>query len=288
MNDVTLAVILLDLLVVYLLLIGAARSCGSKCVHHRVFTASLASALYSGAVASGKLISDDQYLGRMTVLIVSGLIAFGWDNGTLPKMSIFLLMDSALEGIMNGRGMTSAVHRLVVTAAIVSLCCMLRRYDRVGKSYAKIKIHFGDKTIHLDALRDTGNDLVDIMTGAPVLVVGPDTAYRLTGLNKGHLEDPLKTIEKKRITGLRLIPFSSVGNSHGLMLGIRAKEVLVDGVASDMIIAMAPGGLGNYEALIGGDHGAFADRKDSEKVHIFGQFAALHRRIRCSSVTLKG
>ena len=282
------AVIFLDLTVVYLLLIGAARSCGGKCVHYRVLIASLVSALYSGTVASGKQIFEDQYLGRMTALIISGLIAFGWDNGTFHKVSIFLLLYSALEGIMNGRGMTSALHRLIITASIVSICCMLRRNDGPGKSYSKVRLHFRDKSICLDALRDTGNDLVDIMTGVPVLVVGPDTAYRLTGLNKVDLEDPIKTIEKRPINGLRLIPFCSVGNSHGLMLGIRANEVVVDGVVSDMIIAMAPDGLGNYEALIGGAHGTMADRKGPEKIHIFGQFAALHRRLRCSSFTLKG
>lgn len=287
LDDMTVSVIFLDLIVIYLLLIGTERSCGGKCVHLRVFFASLTAASYSGAVASGRLISIDQDFGRMIVLIISGLIAFGVNNGTSSKISIFLLLDSALDGIMNGRGMTSAVQRLSVTAVIVSICCMLRRNRRGGKSYSHIKIRFRDKTHNIDALRDTGNDLVDILTGARVLVVAPDTAYRLTGLGKEELADPLKTMENSSIKGLRLIPFSSVGNSHGLMLGIRAKEVVVDGVASDMIIAMAPEGLGNYEALIGGDDDTLSDRKVSEKIHIFDQFAALHRRFRCSSFTLK-
>ena len=173
MNDMILAVTVTDLIVVYLLLLGAARLYGGRCDHLRIFMAALTAAVHCGAVASGELSFLHQYWGRKAVLCISGLIAFGWSKDSVRKISFFILLDAALEGILNGHRIASVFQRLLITVLIAMLCCLSRKTGRVGKTYAHIEIRHRDKSVRLDALRDTGNDLIDIVTGAPVVVVGP-------------------------------------------------------------------------------------------------------------------
>ena len=255
MSDTVAVIIVFDVTVVYLLLLGAVKLYGGRTARLRMLLASLLAASYSGAVASGILAGMSSYSVRMAVLTASGILAFGWKRDGIWKTSVFLLLNAAFEGVSNSHQTASALLRLTVAAAIALLCCILRRGGKMGKLYSRVEIRYGDRTVCVDALRDTGNDLRDILTGEPVIVVGPDAAFRLTGLTRMQLADPLDSFEKRLIKGSRLIPFSSVGNSCGLMLGVRPGGILVDGMPMDMVIAMAPEGMGKYEALIGGYHG---------------------------------
>ena len=278
MKDVTVTVILLDAAVVYLLLIGAAKLFGGRYSYFRLILASMVAALHSGSVLSGIITYADRYPARTVVLTVVGFIAFGCRKDGFWRTSLFLLLNAALEGTVSSHHLTSSHHRISVAIAIVLLCCVLYRPRRGGKSYAHIVICYEGRTVCLDAFRDTGNGLKDIVTGSPVLVIGPDAAYRLTGLKQEELASPLETMENRPINGLRLIPFSSVGNSHGLMLGVRSRDTVVDGVPTEMVIAMASEGMGMYEALIGGDHDIWDHQRAVENVRIRKTGAPLHRR----------
>ena len=278
MNGVAVAVAVLDLTVIYLLQMGAAKLYGRRCHHFRFLIGSLVPAIHSGAVASGMLLCMDSYAARTVILTVAGVIAFGCRRDGIWKTALFLLLDAALDGIVNGHHLTSAFQRISVAAVIVLLCANLRQTGRAGESYAHIEVQFEGRTMCVDAFRDTGNGLKDIVTGAPVLVIGPDAAYRLTGLQKEELSSPLETMEKRPINGLRLIPYSSVGESHGLMLGVLSRDTVVDGIPTEMVIAMAPEGMGMYEALIGGDHDTWDHQKAVKKVRIRRGIAPLHRR----------
>ena len=57
------------------------------------------------------------------------------------------------------------------------------------------------------------------------------------------------------MAGLRLIPYCSVGNGSGLMLGLRFHNVKIGSRTTDPMVAFAPEGLGKnaaVQALTGG------------------------------------
>ena len=285
--DVAAAVVLLDVFVVYLLQLGAAKLYGGKCDHFRALIGAAIAAIHSGAVASGILTYMDRYAARTVMLTVAGSVSFGCRRDGIWKTTVFLLLDAALEGMVCVHHMTSAAQRLAVTAVIALLCCIVHKTRKTEKSYAHIEIRYAGKTVHVDAFRDTGNRLKDMVTGVPVLVLGPEAAYRLTGLRQEELSSPLDTMENSQIKGLRLIPYSSVGNSRGLMLGVRSRDIVVDGIPTDMVIAMAPEGMGMHEALIGGDHDTWDHSKTDKKIRIRGSFAPLHRRVGRTSFSVE-
>ena len=281
-------VIVFDLIVVYLLLMCSAKLYGGKCCHFRIFIASLAAAVHSGAIVSGGLPYIDRYAVRIIVLIASASFVFGYHKKGILKTLVFLIMYIALGGTLSSNYLVYDLQRLVGTVIIALMCLYFRCVGTGLRSYAHVKIRYRGRSVSVDALRDTGNDLKDILSGAPVLVIGPDAASRLTGLDLEELASPLETMERRPMDGLRLIPFSSVGNSHGLMLGIRPDDATVDGTEKELVIAMASEGMGMYEALIGGYHDTFDDQTFVKKILACRGFGPLHRRNGCSSFTFEG
>ena len=288
LSDTVIAIVLFDMAVKYLLLVGAVKLYGGRCAHLRMLGATLISAIHSGVAAIGLISSMDPYAARMSVLCVTGIIAFGWKKGGIWKTTVFLFLNAAFEGTLKGRQLISGMQQLAAAGTIVILCYILRRSGRAVKPIADIEIVHDGKLVCVEAMRDTGNDLTDILTGLPVVVVGPDVAFQLTGLTREELAAPLETMERRPVKGLRLIPFSSVGNSNGLMLGVRFRDICVDGVPADLVIGMAADGMGRYEALIGGEYAGMDHQMGERKMQILKGDRILHRWIRCASVTAKG
>ena len=110
------------------------------------------------------------------------------------------------------------------------------------------------QSLRLTALRDTGNVLRDPISGEKVLILGQPEAEKLTGLTRQELQDPMDTLQRRPCGGLRLIPYHGVGKENGLLLGMRIREVTIDGVTGPAVVAFAPNRVGNeeYQALVGG------------------------------------
>lgn len=105
------------------------------------------------------------------------------------------------------------------------------------------------------ALIDTGNTLRDPVTGLPVLVADSDAAGKLLNLSSKELQHPVETLSSGKYAGLRLIPYSAVGQPSGLMLGLRVDQLVVDGRQMEMLVAFAPQRIGqgrSFQALAGG------------------------------------
>lgn len=97
--------------------------------------------------------------------------------------------------------------------------------------------------------------LKDPVTGNAVMVVDRMTADKLLGLTTEQLEDPIGTISRGTYPGLRLIPYTAVGKSAGMLLAMKMDELRINGQLSTQIVAFAPQAIGQggeYEALLGG------------------------------------
>lgn len=130
----------------------------------------------------------------------------------------------------------------------------------------KIKVKIFDKTAEVTALMDTGNQLKEPITGESVIVIEKQSMELLIPrIVLDNIDNILKgscpeNIEKYS-TKLRVIPFSSLGKTNGMMLGIKPDDVLIEteqGKASvtHAIIGICNSNLtknGSYTALIGLD-----------------------------------
>ncbi len=118
-----------------------------------------------------------------------------------------------------------------------------------------LKISVGKKSVSLLALKDTGNTLRDPISGDRVYLISSESAMDLTDLTKQEIQSPMETMAQGKIPGLRLIPFRSIGCEHGMLLGLRAREVRLGEKKVRAIIAFAPGVLGEgqrFQALVTG------------------------------------
>lgn len=137
--------------------------------------------------------------------------------------------------------------------------------------YCKITIYFNEEKVCTTALLDTGNMLKDPITRMPVIVVEKEILKNilpdiiLNNLNKIIGGDVPKQVYEDEnleyITKFRVIPFSSIGKTNGMILGFKANKVEVeDGenieVVKNVVIGIYENTLSKknqYSALIGLD-----------------------------------
>ena len=252
MTEYTQGVFLLNFLIDVLLLFAAARLCGYPVKLYRVLLAGGVSGIYGASC----LLPGFYFLGNMLWRTVSlGLIsatAYGISVSAARRGLIFAFLSLALGGAVMGFGKGGIVE-LISAAGVITLLCFVGFRGRVGEScYLPVELSYGDKKMHITALRDTGNTLRDPVTGHQVLVVGADVAQQLTGLSPQQLRTPIETIEK--LPGLRLIPYHSVG-SKSFLLAINLPRVKIGSWQGSTLVAFAPDSLspeGAYQALTGG------------------------------------
>ncbi|MBZ4654122.1 MAG: sporulation factor SpoIIGA [Peptococcaceae bacterium] len=132
---------------------------------------------------------------------------------------------------------------------------------------SQIILTFGSDKVILQALLDTGNQLVDPLTQKPVIVAEVKALHELIPrevvniVNSGEeirLPELTSLIDPQWSSRLRIIPFNSVGRSNGLMLGFRpdAVEIRYHGKmrkTGDVIVGLVNKKLSNqgrYQALL--------------------------------------
>lgn len=248
-------VMLLNFLVDFLLLLGTNRLAGFPGQPGRCAMAAVLGAVYSGAC----LLPGFRFLGnllwRCVSLCLMAAMAFGCDMSAVKRGGIFLLLSLAMGGLALcvGRG---DILSLVLCAAVCLLLSLISFGGQIGKrEYVPLKIVFGDRSASMIALKDTGNTLRDPVTGEQVLVISGEMAGRLTGLNQEQLQHPLETLASRPIPGLRLIPYSSVGNGGSFLLAKRFEDVTIGQRRQSTLVAFAGEGIGSgeiYQALTGG------------------------------------
>ena len=194
--------------------------------------------------------------GYIVAVIISAAIAFGFTRASIRATVVFLFLNLGLWVCVcgfGGAGYWSVVACIVSLAVIYFICCIQFRPD---SRIVKVAICFEGKVKEIKALRDTGNNLRDPLTGRPVMVIGADLANVLFGLTKQQLEHPIQSIQSNILPGLRLLPYSSIDNKNGMLLALKINHVKIGNRQGSCLVALAPQniiGSGNYQALIGED-----------------------------------
>ncbi len=151
----------------------------------------------------------------------------------------------------------------------IAFCIVKTKIKKKDMIY-NLTVKLDGKEIYLKAMLDTGNLLKEPITGMPVIVIQKSELYSvitekvLDNIEKligGESEDITSQIEEEYLTKFRVIPFSSIGKQNGLMLGLKADEVIIEKEEeqekrNDVIIGIFPWSLSKnnaYTALIGLD-----------------------------------
>ncbi len=223
--------------VVDILLLLAAGLLQEREIHYgRAILGGLVSGVLAAAAISGALIwrIAGMWIG---VIVASGL---SWD--AIGKGFIFMGLQIFVLALTRGHW-TATILGFV---GILILCILSGR----GANLIPVELSYMGKTLRITALRDTGNQLRDPITGRQVLIVDADIAGELTGLSPAALEDPVKTMGA--IPGLRLIPYRTVGNT-GFLLALKLSNVKIGNRHGNTVVAFSPLVLGSkYQALTGG------------------------------------
>jgi stage II sporulation protein GA (sporulation sigma-E factor processing peptidase) len=248
-------VMLLNFLVDFLLLLGTNRLSGFPAGAGRCTLGALVGSVYSGAC----LLPGFSFLGnipwRVTALALMGTAAFGLGAGAVKRTAVFLLLSMALGGLVISLGHNDFTALTLAALLCWGLCRVCFGNTIGSREYVPLTLTYGGQCASLIALRDSGNTLRDPVTGQQVLVVSGSVGQRLTGLTEHQLRHPLETMAQRPVQGLRLIPYKSVGQNNGFLLGLRMEQVKIGNLVSDAVVAFAAEDFGRgevYQALTGG------------------------------------
>lgn len=125
-----------------------------------------------------------------------------------------------------------------LVASVILSYILVKYFDSLYKrifikkqTFYKIKLYKDNKSIFLNALLDTGNSLKDPLSKKSVLVaeflaiedILPSPVKLVFSENKE--KDMTEIIKNFNNIDFRLIPFSSIGQENGLMIGIKVDKV---------------------------------------------------------------
>jgi stage II sporulation protein GA (sporulation sigma-E factor processing peptidase) len=243
---------LLNFTVDLLLLLAANYLCGYSGQIKRILLAALLGGVYGGICVLPGLFWFRKVIFRMLCLMVMAGIAFGFHRYAVHRGVIFVFLTMALGGISVLVGQYSFWVIILCSLGVIFLCVFgLRR--QIGVEYIPIKIAIECGDLRFFALRDTGNTLVDPVSGQKALVVSSEIGAKLFGLLPAEFQEPVSAVGK--IPGSRLIPFHSVGKEGGLMLAKRCDNITIGKWSGSCLVAVSPNQLGMgepYDALLGG------------------------------------
>jgi len=172
------------------------------------------------------------------------LVAFAMGGAMIG--SIYLFQNNpAAYSTMNGLIVFLVNVHFSWLAAAIAVAILLARWGRnfVRKNLLRamlqvpVVVRFGDKRLALKALVDTGNSLKDPLTQKPVMIAEYGALKELlpesfkVAFEKGpeNLEEMIKGLQTDVNWGfrVRMIPFSSIGQQKGMLLGLRPDDLVI-------------------------------------------------------------
>lgn len=199
------------------------------------------------------------------------LIIFYLTSFTFGGVVFALIYFISPEDILFKDGKLIGVYpiKMILIGGILGFIIIITAFKNIKKKFTKadmicnIKLQINGKSTYVVSIIDTGNFLKDPISKAPVIVVNRDSLKEIL---------PCKILDniKEIINGenieideymekIRIIPFSSLGKENGLLLGIKADNVVIN--YQESVIALDSAIIGiytgilsrgdKYEALIG-------------------------------------
>jgi len=257
---------IINLLIDYLLALGSARVCGVLLSRWRYFFSALFGALYA-------VLSVFPSLGFLTLVpikltsgILMALIAFGGERNFFRCAVVFFAVSALFGGIiwalsLRGGVGGSAIYVPISTPMLLfcfGICYALISFafNRSAKGMEQkvyiTQVEYGGKAVTLRTLSDSGNTLYDPVSGARVLVASCETLAPLFPELK--LNGDASELALAGMGTFRLVPYSAVGTSGGLLAAFKPRRITLDGKeCGDILVAVSPHKIGGdgFDSVIG-------------------------------------
>ena len=199
------------------------------------------------AIAFG--ISDKKRFAKMTLFFFSINFIFA---GVM--LSVYILIEPPFMQFNNSYfyidfSLITLVISTIIAYVLVSIIRFLLDKKAVFNEKYKVIFTTNGNTISLDAIADTGNTLIDVFSGRPVIicninqldkVLPREYKYIFSSSNIEEIQSYI--LNHKLLKGLKLIPFSTI-NSNGVIPIFSADSVYIQGENTKKIK--------NVNALIG-------------------------------------
>ena len=109
---------------------------------------------------------------------------------------------------------------------------ILNHIRESSKTIYEVKVQYDKKEIHTYGLYDTGNLLIDPMTGKPVIVIEYEIIKNILSedivhcIENSHIYNyDFQLLKSENYTKFKLIPYQSIGNQKGLMPAIVLDQI---------------------------------------------------------------
>lgn len=278
----------------YIILFATGYLLKIKMNHIRLILSAILGGIYSILAYMEILEIYSNFALKIILSIVMVYLAYHAKNiKQLAKQLIFFYLTSFVFGgcafallyfikpqeilIKNGTYIGTYPLKITILGGIVGFTITVIAFHFVKKKitkknmYCNITIYFEEKNVTATALLDTGNMLKDPITSMPVIVVEKEILKNilpeiiLNNVNKIIGGDVPKEIYEDEnleyITKFRVIPFSSIGKTNGMLLGFKANKVEIKDEESietrnNVIVGIYENKLSKknqYSALIGLD-----------------------------------
>ena len=284
-------VLIENLLMNYIILFATGVILKIKINHIRLVLASLVGAIYTIIAYISNLRIYSNFFLKLILSVVIIYIAFNPKSvKKLCKFTLIFYLTSFVFGgaafaliyivkpqeILrnNGLVLNSNSLKVIFISAIVAFMIITIGFKVVKNKisakdmYCDIKIKLNHKEIETKAMIDTGNFLKEPITNTPVIVVEHTLLYNcipkeilnhLGNILGGDFSEIPKNIKEEYMPRLKVIPFSSLGKQNGMLLGIKAEEVVIKNeeeskIKENVIIGIYNKSLtkrGEYRALLG-------------------------------------
>ncbi len=260
---------LLNLAVDYFLLLGTAKLCALPYRRGRFLAGAALGAGWCCASLFPGMGFLDAALMRPVLAMAMTVAAFGGERRLTRCFLSFLGVSALFGGAVyaaalyrgsGGPGPGRLMHLdMRVLAAAFALCwaavslVFRRTVKNAERRTYDVTVEHRGRAVSFRALADTGNGLVDPVSGCAVLVAEAGALAGLFSPGEAALLRTSPIDALPAIAGARLIPYAGVDGAGGLLLAFRPDRITVDGeTRHDLIAAVAPVPLGRdgYEAIL--------------------------------------
>lgn len=252
-------VLIENLIMNYIILLATGLILKIKIKHIRLIIGSLLGAIYTIIGYIGILEIYSSFILKIILSIMIVYIAYY--PQTLKKMwkeLLFFYLTSFVFGgvafsliyivkpqeIIMKNGLFLGIYPLktVILGAIVAFVIIITAFKIIKSKISKkdliceITVEIEGKKIITKALIDTGNMLKEPITNTPVVVIERTLLYdvipkeilnHLEEIIGGDFKEIPEEIKNKYVSKLKLIPYSSLGKQNGMLLGIKAKKLII-------------------------------------------------------------
>lgn len=267
----------LNMIIDYFLLLCSAKVCGVRLRRPRYAAAAALGATWAVVTVMPDMAFFAAAPMKLALAGFMTLVSFGGEKRLFRCFIVFLAVSAAFGGAVWAASMlagATVTERLYIPVSLRILLLSFAAcyfavslvFGRAAKKAERVivscRVDLGGRSVTFSALRDTGNGLFDPISGSAVAVA--ETAVLLPLFPAGAAEalcspSPSEAVEKLSVLPgcdrrFRLIPYSAVGTSYGLLPAFRPDAVVVDGAdETGLIIALTAARLsegGEYSAII--------------------------------------